>query len=89
VDPVLGDPVLGNTVPGDPTEAFADLLVAAVRAAVVAPEAEVRRWFSWQWYWSAALVDELVSSGRLRRVEGMVAVGQVSPVGQRKTGVLP
>jgi hypothetical protein len=32
----------------DPRRALGDLLVAAVRAAVVAPEPELRRWFSWQ-----------------------------------------
>ena len=36
----------------DPVTALGDLLVAAVQAAVVAPEAELRRWFSWQWYWT-------------------------------------
>jgi hypothetical protein len=57
----------------DPVTALGDLLVAAVQAAVVAPEAEVRRWFSWQWYWTDALIDDLVHSGRLRRVDGYVA----------------
>src|SRR5215831_10203445 len=56
----------------DPAEALGDLLVAAVRAAVVAPEAELRRWFSWQWYWSEAAVDDLVRDARLRRVDGHV-----------------
>jgi hypothetical protein len=50
--------------------ALGDLLVAAVRAAVVAPEAELRRWFSWTWYWTDSLVGDLVRSGRLRRVDG-------------------
>jgi hypothetical protein len=49
--------------------ALGDLIVAAVRAAVIAPEPEVRRWFSWQWYWTAALVDDLVRAARLRRVD--------------------
>ena len=44
--------------------------MAGVRAAVVAPEAEIRRWFSWQWYWSGTLLDDLVRAGRLRRVDG-------------------
>ncbi len=57
----------------DPATALGDLLVAAVRAAVVAPEAELRRWFSWQWYWTDTLVDDLVRSGRLRRVDGYLA----------------
>jgi hypothetical protein len=51
-----------------PAAALGDLIVAAVRAAVLAPEPEVRRWFSWQWYWTGTLVDELVGAARLRRV---------------------
>jgi hypothetical protein len=51
-----------------------DLVVAAVRAAVVAPEAELKRWFSWQWYWDGSLVEDLVRDGRLRRVEGHVTM---------------
>jgi hypothetical protein len=58
----------------DPGQALAELVVAGVRAAVVAPEPELRRWFSWQWYWTGSLVDELVHQGRLRRVDGHVAV---------------
>ena len=53
-----------------PGEALRDLVVAGVRAAVVAPEAEPRRWFSWQWYWTGTLIDGLVRAGRLRRVDG-------------------
>ena len=50
------------------------LVVTAVRAAVVAPEPELRRWFSWRHLWRADLVDRLVASGRLRRPEpGWVA----------------
>jgi hypothetical protein len=45
------------------------LVVAAIRAAVVAPEREVPRWFSWQWYWRAELLDELVDEGTLWRPE--------------------
>ncbi len=52
-----------------------ELLLAGVRAAVVAPEAELKRWFSWRWYWKDALVEELVQEGRLRRVDGHVALG--------------
>jgi hypothetical protein len=58
----------------DPAEAFADLLVTAVRAAVVAPEPELRRWFSWTWYWTDTLVDDLVRAGRLRRLDAHIAV---------------
>jgi hypothetical protein len=53
----------------DPAEAFADLLVTAVRAAVLAPEPELRRWFSWPWYWTDTLLDDLISAGRLRRLD--------------------
>jgi len=63
----------GNAEAGaDPARALADLLVAGVRASVVAPEAELRRWFSWSWYWPGTLVDDLVRDGRLRRVGGHV-----------------
>jgi len=47
-----------------------DLIVAGVRAAVIAPEREiVRAWFSWRWLFDQDLVDRLVSEGRLARVE--------------------
>lgn len=62
-----------TTLAGDPREALGELVCTGVRAAVVAPESELPRWFSWRWYWGDDLVDELVSSGRLRRVEGHVA----------------
>jgi hypothetical protein len=57
----------------DPGEALASLVAAGVRAAVVAPERELARWFSWRWYWADTLVDDLVRDGRLRRVDGHVA----------------
>jgi hypothetical protein len=50
------------------------LLVAGVRAAVVAPEPELKRWFSWQWYWNDTLVEDLVRDGLLRRVDGHVTI---------------
>jgi hypothetical protein len=59
----------------DPSRALAELVVAGVRAAVIAPERELRRWFSWQWYWTDTLVDGLVRDGRLRRVDGHVTTG--------------
>jgi hypothetical protein len=59
----------------DPRQALGDLLVAGVRAAVVAPERELGRWFSWRWYWDDQVVDELVRAGRLVRVDGHVASG--------------
>jgi hypothetical protein len=62
----------GETVTA-PEHALADLVAAGVRASVLAPEAELGRWFSWSWYWSSALVDGLVREGRLRRIGGHVA----------------
>jgi hypothetical protein len=53
--------------------ALGDVVVAAVRAAVVVPEAEARRWFSWQWYWTDALIADLIRAGRLRRVDVYLA----------------
>jgi hypothetical protein len=51
---------------------LSELLVAAVRAAVVAPERELSRWFPW---WEDGLADRLVSGGRLvRPADGWVAV---------------
>jgi hypothetical protein len=50
------------------------LLVAGVRAAVVTPEPELKRWFSWQWYWNDTLVEDLVRDGLLRRVDGHVTI---------------
>ncbi len=46
---------------------LADVLVACVRAAVLAPQAELRRWFSWPAQPDAALIDRLVAEGRLGR----------------------
>ena len=46
-----------------------DLTVAAVRAAVVAPERQAYRWFSWSWLYRKTLVDDLVAEGRLWRPE--------------------
>ena len=57
----------------DPGTALGDLVVAAVRAAVVVQEAEARRWFSWQWYWTDTLITDLIRAGRLRRVGAHLA----------------
>ncbi len=62
----------------DPGQALKDLLTAGVRASVVAPERELRRWFSWQWYWTDALVDDLIHEGRLRKVNGHVIAAEQS-----------
>jgi hypothetical protein len=57
----------------DPRQALGDLVWAGVQAAVVAPEREPARWFSWSWYWDDGVPDELVSAGRLVRVDGHLA----------------
>jgi len=56
----------------DPRQALANLTAAAVRAAVVAPERELHRWFSWPWYWTDGLIDGLIQEGRLRRADGHI-----------------
>ena len=56
----------------EPSEAgggLEELVVVAVRAAVVPPEKEIGRWFSWRWLFSPELVDRLVAEGRLARPE--------------------
>ncbi len=69
----------------DPSLALKELLAAGVRAAVVAPEPELRRWFSWRWYWTDTLVDDLVREGRLRRVDGQVVMaGRGQPDGEQE-----
>jgi len=50
------------------------LMIPAVGAAVIAPEPEVRRWFSWPWYRTGTLIDDLVRTARLRRVDSHLAV---------------
>jgi hypothetical protein len=52
----------------DVRAAMQELVVAGVRAAVVAPEDELKRWFSWTWYWD----DGFVHDERLQRVDGYV-----------------
>jgi hypothetical protein len=66
-------PVPGASLTDDPRRAFADLIAAAVRAAVVVPEHEPRRWFTWHWYWQEGLVEGLLRDGRVRRVDGHLA----------------
>jgi hypothetical protein len=52
-----------------------DLLVAGVRAAVVAPEPDLRKWFSWPWLLEPGTIDRLVSEGRVKRPEpGWIAI---------------
>ena len=64
----------GGAARVEPRRAFCELVLAGVRAAVVAPERELRRCFSWRWYWDDALVDDLVRESRLRRIDGHVAL---------------
>ena len=49
-----------------PDGGLAELIVRAVRAAVLAPDREVPRWFAW---WEEGVVDRLVEEGRLDRPE--------------------
>ena len=62
----------------EPTDGPADvapLVVAGVAAAVVVPEREPRRWFSWHWRWDDALLTRLLDEGRLvRPAPGWLAV---------------
>jgi hypothetical protein len=61
------------------TGGLEDLTVAAVRAAVVAPEHQAYRWFSWSWLYRKTLVDELVADGRLWRPEpGWVSAAETA-----------
>jgi hypothetical protein len=57
------DQVFPEPAPGG----LGDLIVAGARAAVVAPEDEARRWFSWRV--PTSLLDALVAEGRLVRPE--------------------
>ena len=62
-------------------------MAAAVLAAVVAAEAEVRRWFSWHWYLTDTLIADLIRAGRLYRVDAYLAArpsqaGRLRPAGK-------
>ena len=65
-DQVFPEPALGG--------GLEELVVAGLRAAVVAPERELRRWFSWRV--EGELVDRLVGKGRVVRVDGHLAVAE-------------
>ena len=56
-------PGSGGGTGEDPVAALRDLIAAAVRAAVLAPETELRRWFSWHWYRADSLLDDLIGRG--------------------------
>jgi len=54
---------------------LASLVVAGVRAAVVCPEQEPARWFSWPWRWDDGLIDRLVDECLVYRPgPGLLAV---------------
>jgi hypothetical protein len=72
------DQVYSSPAAGEVRDSLRELVLAGVRAAVVAPERELKRWFSWQWYWEDALVDELVSGGKLRRIDGHVSEAETA-----------
>lgn len=68
VDPtelVRWDHVFRTPAPGG--GGLEDLVVAGVRAAVLATEREIPHWFAWRWRFEPGLVDRLVSEGRLER----------------------
>jgi hypothetical protein len=56
-------------------QALRDLAVAGVHAAVIAPRAEVGRWFAWQI--GAGLVDGLIAEGRLMAYGDLLALPEV------------
>jgi hypothetical protein len=54
-----------------------DLIVAGVRAAVLASERDIGRWFSWPWLLEPGLLDRLVTERRLERPEpGWIALAE-------------
>jgi hypothetical protein len=55
--------------PGTGPQDLGPLVTAAVEAAVVVPDREPRRWFSWRWRWRDDLIEQLVEDGRLVRPE--------------------
>jgi hypothetical protein len=62
------DHAIDAEIDGDADGALATLLTAGVRAAVIAPDTEVRRWFSWSV--STAQIDRLIADGRVERLDG-------------------
>lgn len=67
------DQVVVDALPAD--DPLADAIVAGVRVAVIAPEANIRTWFSWPL--PSGLVERLISSGRLARPKsGYLAAGR-------------
>jgi hypothetical protein len=71
------DQAYPETAPGDGS--IDEFIVAAVRAAVVASEREIPKWFAWRWRFEADLLDRLVSEGRLTRpAPGWLAASESS-----------
>ena len=66
------DQVVAHPGSDDAEAALSELVVAGVRAAVVAPEREVRRWFTWPV--AAGVIERLVDEGRLVRIGDAVGV---------------
>jgi hypothetical protein len=64
---------------------LADLIVAGVKAAVVAPESELSRWFSWSWYWDDAILDD----ERLERIDGYVTLKEGTASGRAPGAPVP
>ncbi len=65
-----------HVVPESRSGGLDELVVAGVRAAVVCPEREPKRWFSWTWLWEDELIDRLVADGRLvRPAPGWLTLG--------------
>jgi hypothetical protein len=71
-DQIVPEPLSDHDVP----RALEEVIIAGVRAAVIAQERELRRWFSWRWYFPSDLVERLVQAHRLSRVTAdKVALG--------------
>ena len=57
------------------SDPIADIVLAGMRAAVIAPESDVRSWFSWPV--PSATIDRLVDEGRLvRPARGRLAIAE-------------
>jgi hypothetical protein len=72
-DQIVPEPLSDQDIP----RALEEIIIAGVRAAVIAQERELRRWFSWKWYFPPDLVERLVDTHRLSRVAAdRVALGR-------------
>ena len=71
-DQIVPEPLSDHDI----ARALEEVIIAGVRAAVIAHERELRRWFSWRWYFLADLIERLVETHRLSRVAAdRVALG--------------